>query len=184
MERTGLLPFPGSRQLKLKKSFKLGICSLPMTCSKEEISKAFGRFTNAEQEALHRLFIQVLNSLHENIEDEFESICLETQAGTILDTVDQLVEEQSLDSLCSDKTDVGDVWQNVSTVKKNEIQHLTGVLQMAEEHKRVMRARVERLKKELQEFSGSADVFEKIKTGILDCNGTSNNSKLHDLQLL
>ncbi|XP_028066112.1 uncharacterized protein LOC114269044 isoform X2 [Camellia sinensis] len=163
MERTGLLPFPGSRQLKLKKSFKLGICSLPMTCSKEEISKAFGRFTNAEQEALHRLFIQ---------------------AGTILDTVDQLVEEQSLDSLCSDKTDVGDVWQNVSTVKKNEIQHLTGVLQMAEEHKRVMRARVERLKKELQEFSGSADVIEKIKTGILDCNGTSNNSKLHDLQLL
>ncbi|XP_028066113.1 uncharacterized protein LOC114269044 isoform X3 [Camellia sinensis] len=161
MERTGLLPFPGSRQLKLKKSFKLGICSLPMTCSKE-----------------------VLNSLHENIEDEFESICLETQAGTILDTVDQLVEEQSLDSLCSDKTDVGDVWQNVSTVKKNEIQHLTGVLQMAEEHKRVMRARVERLKKELQEFSGSADVIEKIKTGILDCNGTSNNSKLHDLQLL
>ncbi|THG16040.1 hypothetical protein TEA_028939 [Camellia sinensis var. sinensis] len=82
------------------------------------------------------------------------------------------------------RTDVGDVWQNVSTVKKNEIQHLTGVLQMAEEHKRVMRARVERLKKELQEFSGSADVIEKIKTGILDCNGTSNNSKLHDLQLL
>ncbi|KAL7231381.1 hypothetical protein ACSBR2_009605 [Camellia fascicularis] len=28
--------------------------------SQKEISKAFGRFTNAEQEALHRLFIQVL----------------------------------------------------------------------------------------------------------------------------
>ncbi|KAF5936034.1 hypothetical protein HYC85_027163 [Camellia sinensis] len=152
----------------------MGQGSSSSSSSSLEISKAFGRFTNAEQEALHRLFIQ----------DEFESICLETQAGTILDTVDQLVEEQSLDSLCSDKTDVGDVWQNVSTVKKNEIQHLTGVLQMAEEHKRVMRVRVERLKKELQEFSGTADVIEKIKTGILDCNGTSNNSKLHDLQLL
>ncbi|PSR91346.1 Myosin-9 like [Actinidia chinensis var. chinensis] len=175
MDRTSHLPLPGSRQSNLKMSFKMGSRSLLTTCSKEEFSKAFATFTNAEQEALHRLFIQVITSLHEDIEDEFESVCLETQAGTILDTVEELVEEQNLDPLHSDKTDVGEVWHNLSTAKKNEIQQLMGILQTAEEQKRVMRARVDQLKKELQDVSGAADVSEKTRTG--DSNyGTSDNS--------
>ncbi|XP_057468573.1 uncharacterized protein LOC130757759 isoform X1 [Actinidia eriantha] len=164
MDSKSHLPLPGSRQSNLKMSFKMGSRSLLTTCSKEEFSKAFATFTNAEQEALHRLFIQVITSLHEDIEDEFESVCLETQAGTILDTVEQIVEEQNLDPLHSDKTDVGDAWRNLSTVKKNEIQHLMGILQMAEEQKRVMRARVDQLKKEIQDVSGAADVSEKMRT--------------------
>ncbi|XP_057468575.1 uncharacterized protein LOC130757759 isoform X2 [Actinidia eriantha] len=153
MDSKSHLPLPGSRQSNLKMSFKMGSRSLLTTCSKEEFSKAFATFTNAEQEALHRLFIQVITSLHEDIE-----------AGTILDTVEQIVEEQNLDPLHSDKTDVGDAWRNLSTVKKNEIQHLMGILQMAEEQKRVMRARVDQLKKEIQDVSGAADVSEKMRT--------------------
>jgi len=161
MEGIRQLPIPGSRLTNVKKSFKLGLRSLLTTCSKEEITKAFGRFTDAEQEALHRLLIQVISSTHQTIEEEFESLCLETQAGTVLDTVEELVEEQNLDSLYSDKTEVADAWRNQSTAKKDEIQYLTGLVKTAEEHKRVTRARVEQLKKEMQDFSGAADVIEK-----------------------
>ncbi|GMN70768.1 hypothetical protein TIFTF001_055071, partial [Ficus carica] len=45
---------------------------------------------------------QVASSLHGNIEEELESLCIETQVGTALDTVEQLVEEQALDPLHSD----------------------------------------------------------------------------------
>ncbi|XAR70753.1 hypothetical protein NMG60_11027729 [Bertholletia excelsa] len=182
MEKTSQLPLPGQRQLNLRKSFQLSIRSLLTTCSNEEISKAFGSFTKAEQEALHRLFIPVITSLHGNIEDEFESVCLETQAGTILDTVEQLAEEQNMDSLSSDKTDVEGVWHDLSIAKKNEIQYLKGVLQRAEEHGRALRARAEQLRKERKDFSGAEEVVEKIKTGMLNY-GNCGNSGLHDLQL-
>ncbi|KAG6780092.1 hypothetical protein POTOM_016504 [Populus tomentosa] len=102
------------RQSDLNRSFKLAIRSLLTSCSKQteikqiimkmkELAKAFSKFSNAEQESLHRLFIQVITSLHKMVEDEFESLCLETQVGTALETVEQLVEEQNLDPLFSEK---------------------------------------------------------------------------------
>ncbi|XP_058191206.1 uncharacterized protein LOC131308313 isoform X2 [Rhododendron vialii] len=192
MEGIRQLPIPGFRQTSLKKSFKLGLLPLLTTCSREEIAKAFGRFTDAEQDALHRLLIQVIPSLHQNIEDEFESQCLETQAGTVLDTVEELVEEQNLDSLSqySDKTEVADAWQNLSIAKRNEIHYLTRLIKTAEEHTRVTRARVEQLKKEMQD-SGAADVIEKVlvcnfflmRTGILSYS-TSDICYFHDPKLL
>ncbi|XP_043817136.1 uncharacterized protein LOC110623994 isoform X4 [Manihot esculenta] len=101
MEKMG--PLVGSRYSDFTKSFKLAIRSLLTSCSKEEFIKAFSNFSSAEQESLHRLFVQVITSLHKMIEDEFESLSLETLVGTTLDTVDQLVEEQSLDPLFSNK---------------------------------------------------------------------------------
>ncbi|XP_052200330.1 uncharacterized protein LOC127806835 [Diospyros lotus] len=168
MEKGDPPSLPGSRQLNLKKSFKLGIRSLLTTCSKEEIFKAFEGFSKTEQEALHQLFIQVITSLHENLKEEFELLCLETQVGTILDTVEQLVEEQSLDSLFSDKTAVGDVCQDLASLKKNEIKHLMIMLQKGEESKRIARERVERLKKEVQGLPGAADLLRRSRAGILD----------------
>ncbi|XP_057964332.1 uncharacterized protein LOC131155312 isoform X1 [Malania oleifera] len=162
MEETTELTYPGLRQLNLKKSFKLGGRSLLTACSKEEFSKAFPRFTAAEQESLHRLFIQVITSLHENIEDEFESLCLETQVGTILDTVEQIVEEHSLDPLSSDKTSVGDIKFNLSTAKRHEILYLKDRLEAAEEQNRLIRARIEHLKKERECFSDTSDAVQKV----------------------
>ncbi|XP_024022055.1 uncharacterized protein LOC21404952 isoform X2 [Morus notabilis] len=124
----GASPF-GTRQADLKKSFKLAMRSLLIACSKQDICKAFPSFTSTEQECLHRLFIQVATSVHGNIEEEFESLFQETQIGIVLDTVEQLVEEQALDSLHSDKVNVVDVGQNVLTTKENEIQHLKNMLQ-------------------------------------------------------
>lgn len=157
MEETNEIPAPGTRQLNLKKSFKLGLRSLLTTSSKQEFCRAFPRFTNAEQERLHRLFIQVITSLHENIE-----------AGSTLDTIEQLVEEQSLDPLFTDKSNVGDVSHSLSLVKKNEVQHLMNLLEKAEEHNRIIRARVEFMKNKRQDFSSSADVVEKLRTRIFE----------------
>ncbi|KAJ4707594.1 hypothetical protein OWV82_021093 [Melia azedarach] len=127
MEKTGRVTC--SRQSDLEKSFKLATRSLLTTCSKEEFSKAFSGFTSFEQDCLHRLFIQVISSLHANIEDEFESLCLEAQAGVALDTVEQFVEEESLDPLFSEMANVMDIAHDLSTAKKNEIRYLTSMLE-------------------------------------------------------
>ncbi|KAK9197224.1 hypothetical protein WN943_005359 [Citrus x changshan-huyou] len=174
----------GSRQSDLNKSFKLAIRSLLTTCSKEEFGKAFDRFSSSEQNSLHRLFFQVITSLHENIENEFESLCLETQVGAALDTVEQFVEEQNLDPLFSEKTNVMDVVCDLTTAKKNEICYLTCILERVEEQNRLLKARLELLKKGRQDFSGMTEVVEKLqlRSGIA-YYGTYNNG-FHDPELM
>ncbi|XP_050265301.1 uncharacterized protein LOC126709216 isoform X2 [Quercus robur] len=120
----------GTRSWDMKKSFNLALRPLLTACSNQGFCSAFPNLSTEEQQHLHRLFLQVLTSLHESIEDEFESLCLETQVGAALDTVEQLVEEQALDPLFSDKTNVMDVAQNLSSAKRSEIQYLTDMLNM------------------------------------------------------
>ncbi|XP_062146024.1 uncharacterized protein LOC133854019 [Alnus glutinosa] len=169
----------GTRHSDLKKSFKLAVRSLLTACSNHEFCKAFPSFTSAEQQHLHRLFIQVITSLHENIEDEFESLCLETQVGATLDSVEQLVEEQGLDPLFLNKTNVMDVAQNLSTAKKNEIQFLTSMLDMAEEQNSLIRTRVEHLRPGMQDVSGIADAVQKLRCRSLSY-GTCDSNAIHD----
>ncbi|KAL7122566.1 hypothetical protein ACP275_01G052400 [Erythranthe tilingii] len=164
MENTASIP--GSRQLNLKKSFNRGLRSLLTACSDEEFRKAFPSCTAAEQEGLHRLFIQVVSSLHEDIEEEFESIFVETQAGTVLDHIEELVEEHNLDPLLTKKSNIGETAQNLSDMKKNEVNHLTGLLEKAEEQKRKLKARLELLKKEKQDFSGVEKFVQELRTRI------------------
>ncbi|TYG91029.1 hypothetical protein ES288_A12G230600v1 [Gossypium darwinii] len=164
----------GKRQSDLKKSFKLAVRSLLTTCPTQEFSKAFPKFSSVEQEHLHQLFIQVITSLHGNIEDEFESLCNETQVGDALDTVEQLVEEQSLDHLSSDRTTVMDAVHNFSAAKKAEIHYLRGLLERAEEHNRLIQARVDLLRNKTQEVPDIKDVIGKLRGGILSYKGTQN----------
>ncbi|KAF4370606.1 hypothetical protein F8388_020192 [Cannabis sativa] len=147
----------GSRQSDLKKSFKLAVVSLLTACSKQDISKAFPNFAASEQDFLHRLFIQVVASLHGNI-----------QVGTTLDTVEQFLEEQALNPLHRDKTNVFDVAQNVLTLKKNEIQHLENMLQKAEEQNCLIRAQIEGLKEKEADVSVMADAVQKLRRGSLN----------------
>ncbi|ESR44132.1 hypothetical protein CICLE_v10012881mg [Citrus x clementina] len=151
----------GSRQSDLNKSFKLAIRSLLTTCSKEEFGKAFDRFSSSEQNSLHRLFVQV---------------------GAALDTVEQFMEEQSLDPLFSEKTNVMDVVCDLTTAKKNEICYLTCMLERVEEQNRLRKARLELLKKGRQDFSGMTEVVEKLRSGIA-YYGTYNNG-FHDPELM
>ncbi|KAJ6928163.1 hypothetical protein NC651_011998 [Populus alba x Populus x berolinensis] len=162
------------RQSDLNRSFKLAIRSLLTSCSKQELAKAFSKFSNAEQESLHRLFIQVITSLHKMVEDEFESLCLETQVGTALETVEQLVEEQNLDPLFSEKSNIMDAAKSLSMEKKNEIHYLTGMLEKVEEQNRCIRDRVELLKQKMPDDSGISAVMEKFKSGNLSYGTCSN----------
>ncbi|GER56216.1 hypothetical protein STAS_33934 [Striga asiatica] len=172
--------FPGSRQMNLKKSFNLGLRSLLNACSDEEFREAFPGFTAPERERLHGLFLQVISSLHDNIQEEFESILLQTQAGTVLDTVEELVEEHNLDPLISEKSNVGETAQILSEAKKNEIKDLTGLLEKAEEQKRKLEARYELLKKEKQDFSGAANLVDELRTRISNYNN-DHHTELADI---
>ncbi|KAK7360250.1 hypothetical protein VNO77_02233 [Canavalia gladiata] len=153
----------GSRFSNLNKSFKYSLRSLLTSCSKEEFYKAFSSFSDTEKELLHRIFLQVITSLHENIEDGFETVCLQTQVGATLDAVEEIVEEQDLDLLFADRSNIMDVAENLSTVKKNEIQHLMRMVQLGEEHNQMKRDRLEVLKEASQVLSGASQAVEKFK---------------------
>ncbi|XP_076907252.1 uncharacterized protein LOC143563636 [Bidens hawaiensis] len=121
----------------------------------KEFCKAFPRFTQAEKECLHRLYIQVIVSVHQNIEDEFEALCEEIKVGDTLGRVEELVEEQTLDPLYPDKTNLNDVAHVLSTLKEQEIQSLTTLLHDSEAQNELLRRRVELLRKEIQDSSGN-----------------------------
>ncbi|OIV93670.1 hypothetical protein TanjilG_16521 [Lupinus angustifolius] len=153
----------GSRFSDFNKSFKFALRSLLTACSKEEFYKAFSSFGRTEKESLHRLYLQVITSLHENIEDEFESICLRTQVGATFDAVEEIVEERELDLLSSNRSNMMDVAENLSTAKKNELQHLMQMVQAGEEHNRMLRNRLQLVKESKQALSGSSQAVEKVE---------------------
>ncbi|KAH1260220.1 hypothetical protein GmHk_02G003396 [Glycine max] len=170
----------GSRFSNLNKSFKYSLRSLLTSCSKEEFYKAFSSFSNIEKELLHRLFLQVITSLHENLEDGFETVCLQTQAGATLDAVEKIVEEQDLDVLFSDRSNIMDVAENLSMAKKNEIQHLKHMVQLGEEHNQMLRTRLQLLKEGNQVLSGASQAVEKFKSMNLNY-GANSGDEIHDV---
>ncbi|XP_022985333.1 uncharacterized protein LOC111483373 isoform X2 [Cucurbita maxima] len=129
-----------SSQIDLKKSFKLAVRSLLTSCSRG-----------------------VITSLHGNIEDEFESLCVETKVGLVLDNVEQLLEEQDLDPLYSKKTNIMEIANYLSMTKKNEIQHLKDMLKTAEEQNRHVQGRIDILRKGVQDASAMEDAVEKLR---------------------
>ncbi|CAI0410203.1 unnamed protein product [Linum tenue] len=142
----GRMEGSSSRESGLMKSFSLAIRSILTGCSNEEFLKAFSRFSRPEQELLRRLYIQVVASLHLRIENEFHDLCSQLQVGSILDAAEQLVEEQTLDPLFLDKSNVMDVSSSLSNAKEEEIQYLSVILQKAEEQNRTTRDRIELIK--------------------------------------
>lgn len=153
----------GSRHANLNKSFQIAVRSLLTSLSKEDVRKAFSTFTNAERESLYRMFVQVIKSMHESIEEEFESISQETKVGSTLDMIEQLVEEQSLDFISADKTNIGDAKERASRAKMDEIQHLTNLLEKAEEQKNTLKAHREHLKARC-DLSVNSDHVDKLRS--------------------
>ncbi|XP_027917243.1 uncharacterized protein LOC114176399 isoform X3 [Vigna unguiculata] len=170
----------GSRFSNLEKSFKYSIRSLLTSCSKEEFYKAFSSFSNTEREFLHRLFLQVITSLHENLEEGFQTICLQTQAGATLDAVEEIVEEQDLDVLFSDRSNITDVSENLSMAKKKEIQHLMHMVQSGEEHNQVLRTRLQMLREDNKVLSGASQAVKKFKSMNLNY-GANSGDGIHDV---
>ncbi|XP_010439729.1 PREDICTED: uncharacterized protein LOC104723115 [Camelina sativa] len=156
---------PGCRQTSVKNLFKSALRCLLTACSRQDFFYILSKFSGGEQERLYRLYTQVVVKLHKTLEACFDEHCHKTQVGPILDTVEQLIEEQNLDPLFSDKTDVMAIANDLTTVKKNEIQRLTALLQRAEEQNRQKEARISLLKEQTQDFSDAIARIEKLKAG-------------------
>ncbi|CAH8345595.1 unnamed protein product [Eruca vesicaria subsp. sativa] len=157
---------PGSRQSDLKKSFRDAIRPLLTACSREDFLDIFSKFSVAERNKLYLQYNEVIVNLHQTLESEFDAQCQDFQFGPILDKVEQMVEEQSLDPLFSEKTNVMDVANDLTSAKKSEIQRLTRLLQRAEEQNRQMEARISLLREQPQEVSDTANAIKRLKTGI------------------
>ncbi|WOK92716.1 hypothetical protein Cni_G01407 [Canna indica] len=152
-----------SRHSNLRRSFELGIRPVLTAFSKEDVWRAFPTYTDGERERLYLMLVQVIKSLHESIEEEFKSICQETKVGTTLDMIEQLVEEHNLDVLAADKTDIVDIKEKISNVKKDEIQSLTSLLHEIEAQNNVMKACIESLKTNV-DFSTAPDIMEQLRS--------------------
>nr|XP_025696632.1 uncharacterized protein LOC112797753 isoform X3 [Arachis hypogaea] len=128
----------GSNFSDLTKSFSLALRSLLTSCSN-----------------------QLITSLHENIEEEFKSICLRTKVGATLDAVEEVIEERDLDPLFSERSNIMDVAEDLSAAKKNEIQHLKEMVQLGEEKNQMLRSRLQLLREGRQVSSGAFQAVEK-----------------------
>nr|XP_018633756.1 uncharacterized protein LOC104118086 isoform X3 [Nicotiana tomentosiformis] len=151
-----------TRYSNLKKSFVIGVRSLLSSCSREKFGETFPNFAPAEVERLHQLYFEVITCLTESIEDEFESLCEETQAGTTLNMVEELVEEQrlegSLNPLFLERSNTEEVMRHyLSEAKKDEISYLMAMLEKAEEQKRAVTSLLEAVKKERHDSTGNED---------------------------
>ncbi|KAI3961510.1 hypothetical protein MKX01_001246 [Papaver californicum] len=156
------------RELKLKKAFKLIARTLLTACSREEFLKAFSAFHREKQDVLYQLFIHVIAELHENIEEDFESICNATQVAATFDMVEQIEEEQKLDTLTQDKRNLLDVKQELLRAKKAEISYLTSALEKAVEQNLHMKTHIESLKIDRQDYSATPDAVRKLRSWYLN----------------
>uniref|UniRef100_A0A0E0LRJ4 Uncharacterized protein n=1 Tax=Oryza punctata TaxID=4537 RepID=A0A0E0LRJ4_ORYPU len=134
----------------LERSFKLAARSVLTVCSREDVKRAFPSFTDAERERLYQMFIYVIKSLHSNIE-----------VAAALEKIDQFVEEQKLDVLSSDKTNIEDTKQMISKAKKDEVEYLKSLIEEVEEKNNAMKARIELLKKN-DGLAAGKQVLEKV----------------------
>nr|XP_025682444.1 uncharacterized protein LOC112783627 isoform X3 [Arachis hypogaea] len=140
----------GNNFSDLTKSFSLALRSLLTSCSNQEFNQAFSTFTDTETQFLHRLFLQLITSLHENIE-----------VGATLDAVEEVIEERDLDPLFSERSNIMDVAEDLSAAKKNEIQHLKEMVQLGEEKNQMLRSRLQLLREGRQVSSGAFQAVEK-----------------------
>ncbi|KAL8143951.1 hypothetical protein V2J09_016983 [Rumex salicifolius] len=124
-----------------------------------------------------KLDVYLTSSTEEYGEDEFESVCLETQAGMTLDTVEQLVEEQSVDPLYSDKTNIGNIKHEFSAAREIEAQLLESLLAKAEDHKLRTEARIELLKKNIENASNATGAVEKLRSDVLKYSAYTSNGQ-------
>lgn len=157
-----------SRVLSLRKSFSIALHSLLLACPKEDFLRIFSSFKHAEQETLYQLYLQMIASIHGNIEDEFESVCNETQVMTALGTIEQLIENQKLDVLHEEKgaeyrTSVNDVKQELVRRKISEIHYLKDMLEKVQEQNQIDKKRIELLRNARDDVSHADSALTKLK---------------------
>jgi len=158
-----------SRVLSLRKSFSTALHSLLLACPKEDFLRIFSSFKHADQETLYQLYLQMIASIHGNIQEEFESVCQETQVMTALGTIEQLIENQKLDVLHEGKgaeeymTSVNDVKQELARRKLSEIHYLKNMIEKVEEQNQIDKKRIELLRNARDDISHADSALTKLK---------------------
>ncbi|KAH9309642.1 hypothetical protein KI387_037553, partial [Taxus chinensis] len=123
--------------------------------------KFVSSFKHSHQETLYQLYLKIIASMHENIQDEFESICQENQVMAALGTIDQLIENQKLDVLHEEKTSVNDVKQEVAKRKLGEIRYLKNMLEKVQEQNEEDKKRLEILQKSGDDLPNANNTLTK-----------------------
>lgn len=152
-----------SRVVNLRKSFSMALHSLLLACPKEDFLRIFSSFKHADQETLYQTYLQMIASIHGNIQDEFESVCKETQVMTALGTIEQLIENQKLDVLHEEKTSVIDVKQELARRKLSEIHYLKNMLEKVQEQNQIDKKRIELLRNARDDVSHADSALVKLK---------------------
>ncbi|KMZ57821.1 hypothetical protein ZOSMA_81G00390 [Zostera marina] len=184
-ENTIFLPTPapvGMRYRNLKTSFKLALKSLLEKCSKEDVYAILSSssFSEVEKKAFHRFFVQVTRRLHETVHEEFEAICEKTQVGSILNTVEQLVDEQSLASLSRENTIFEDMEKKIVRVKKDEVSYLMNTIKEIEEKNNHMKTRIASLKSNQNSRTASATASLAMVLGDI-VDPSKNDSQMTEI---
>ncbi|GLJ48759.1 hypothetical protein SUGI_1028330 [Cryptomeria japonica] len=156
------------RVSRLRQSYTFATHSLLKACSKEEFLKIVSSFKQSYQETLYQLYLKIIASMHENIQDEFESICQETQVMAALGTIEQLIENKKFDVLHEDNTSVNDVKQEIAKRKLCEIHYLKNMLEKVQEQNEKDEKYLEVLRKSVDDLPNANSAVSKLK----ECNGT------------
>ncbi|KAI5418738.1 hypothetical protein KIW84_043096 [Lathyrus oleraceus] len=107
------------------------------------------------------------------------------ELGAILDTVEEIVEEQELNPLFSKRSNIVDTAESLSLAKKNEIQHLQRMVQLGEENNQRLRNRLQLLKENSQLLSGVSHAIEKHKdTSVNSPVSSAEGSSLNVVAML
>ncbi|KAI3983827.1 hypothetical protein MKX01_011535, partial [Papaver californicum] len=103
---------------------------------------------------------------------EIEPYRCDLQVAATFDKVEQLEEEQKLDTLAQDKTNLLDVKQELLRAKKAEISYLTSALEKAVEQNLQMKTHIESPKIDRRDYSATPDAVEELvfelESGTLD----------------
>ncbi|RZC69524.1 hypothetical protein C5167_032637 [Papaver somniferum] len=158
------------RELKLKKAFKMIARTLLTACSREVIAELHENIEVTTDAGVNGIvaFItpasaQITPLVVMALLEDFESICAETQVAATFDKVEQLEEEQKLDTLAQDKTNLLDVKQELSRAKKAEISYLTSALEKAVAQNLQMKTHIESLRIDRQDYS-VPDAVKKLRS--------------------
>ncbi|XP_057841746.2 uncharacterized protein LOC131051307 isoform X2 [Cryptomeria japonica] len=154
---------PSLRVSRLRQSYTFATHSLLKACSKEDFLKIVSSFKQSYQETLYQLYLKIIASVHENIQDEFESFCQETQVMAALGTIEQLIENKKFDVLREDNTSVNDVKQEIAKRKLSEIHYLENMLEKVQEQNEKDEKNLEVLRKSGYDPPNANSAVSKLK---------------------
>lgn len=119
------------RFANLKLAFSMATHCLLTGCPREEFSGHFSLLKAYEQDALYKLYTQMVVSVQENLQEEFRDICEETRVVDACD--DEFLLRQYMDNNGVRRRITAVGRKSIINAKINELESLKQTLQMVKE---------------------------------------------------